>query len=449
MEHVADRSNLQQLIYDARFDRTTQLPNELHLYEYLEDHFLPAVEASSSFGALFYIAYDDLYRFNHPSDPHRDEKILRRLAERIGSKMLENDFLSCVGREKLVFVRHGFEDTGAVRKTAEWLVHLNAEPVSIDDELIYITLSIGIAQSTFDTTSHALLVRLAENAMYTARASGWNRFSFFHSLPEECYEELDTIRKDLPYALEKGEVFFEYQPQYSLREKRYSGAELLVRWEHPRLGRISPDIFIPLAEQTGMIRILTMKALTEASRMFEQLSARGIDNFSLSVNLSPSALLHRDFLENIRFFLEHYALGGQQLHFEITESVLSHNMSEMAQTLSALRDMGIGIEIDDYGTGYTSLNYLLELPIDTIKIDRSFVTDIDTDTRKLAMFKAIVEMGRAMGYSIIAEGVENSDVDGIIRSLYPIRLQGWHYSRPLGEQALYTFLQQVGGNGPY
>ena len=213
-----------------------------------------------------------------------------------------------------------------------------------------------------------------------------------------------------------------------------------MRWEHPQLGSVSPDTFIPIAEQTGMIRSVTMKALMEASRMFRQVEELGITDFSLSINISPSMLLYSTFVENVKFFVESYDLDGKQLRFEITENVLTRNLTKMVETLEEIRSMGIGIEMDDYGTGYTSLKYLSQLPIDTLKIDKTFVRDIDKDSKKATLFKAICDMSFALGYEIIAEGVETESENLIVQAFDNIIVQGYYYARPLSDEALLTLL---------
>jgi len=269
---------------------------------------------------------------------------------------------------------------------------------------------------------------------------GTNQYDFSHRLPEKNVDHLLRLSSDFPAAVEKKEIYFLFQPQFSHKEKRFCGAELLVRWEHTELGSISPETFIPIAEQTGMIRSVTMKALTEASKMFRDVEEHGITDFSLSMNISPSMLLYSTFVENVKFFIESYDLEGKQLRFEITENILTRNISKMIETLEEIRSMGIGIEMDDYGTGYTSLKYLSQLPIDTLKIDRSFVRDIDKYPKKATLFKAICDMALALGYEIVAEGVETESEDLIVQMYDNIMVQGYYYARPLRDEALLTLL---------
>ena len=252
--------------------------------------------------------------------------------------------------------------------------------------------------------------------------------------------------EDLPAAIENGEICFVYQGQYDHQRERFSGAELLARWKHSKYGEISPGIFIPLAEQSGMIGPLTIKAIIEASKMFAKLEKANIQDFSLSVNISPAVLMASDFIETVQFLRHNYDLIGQQLNFEITEDTLTQNMENLVQILEQIREMEIGIEIDDYGTGYTSLQYLANLPINILKIDRSFVTDIDQDLRKRDLFRAIVNMSHALDIDVIAEGVETALEDAVIREFDFITVQGYYYSKPINPDSLLEQLQGVNKN---
>ncbi len=420
----------------SRRDRMTGLP---HFSAFLEE----MEERTEKNGALFFIAFDDIYRSDRSTKGTREERVLRELARRLESLKEPGDRIAYLGSDKFVFVRPGIERVQEAEELAHLLIHHNAEPLAVEGELFYLNLAVGIALYPFDSDQPAELVRLADKSMREARYSGWNRYMFYQRLrPDTRIDCLERLRRELPQAMEREEIHFLYQPQFSLKEGRFSGAEMLVRWHHPELGILSPDLFLPLSEQSGMIRFLTMKAMTQASKTFEKLEAIGRKDFSLSINLSPSTMFHRDFMENLEFFLTHYGLGSRPLHFEITENAFSQNMEVMKEILERIRALGVGIEIDDYGTGFTSLRTLIELPVDTVKIDREFVRNLDTDPKVATLYRAMTQTAEALGLSIVAEGVEEEGELRAIERQGPVTIQGWYFARAMEEEAMLELLQK-------
>jgi diguanylate cyclase (GGDEF)-like protein len=435
---------IREMIDSVQRDMATGLPNLTALHDVLMERYLDE-DSAETYGALFLISFDDIYRFDHQGNGSKGDRVLQQLAEKIAELRQEGDYLAYIGSDKFAYVRPGVHRVHEAEEVARELLQLNAEPLSVDGELFYLNLSIGIAFYPLDSREATELVRLADRAMREAKHSGWNRYALYSQLRSDApLEILDRLRRELPEAIEREHLYFVYQPQYCLRRERFVGAEVLARWHHPELGELMPELFIPLAEQTGMIRFLTMSALMQVSKTFEKLEARGFGDFSLSVNLSPSVIFHRDFLENLRFFLDHYALKDRPLHFEITENVFAHNMAVMAQTLEALRNLGIGIEIDDYGTGYTSLNSLVELPVDTVKIDRRYVRDIDRSHKTRKLYRAMIQTAEALGLGVVTEGVEREEEKRVVESHGPVVIQGWYCARAMEESALLKLLEDGG-----
>ena len=433
---------IREKIGRVQCDMVTGLPNLTALHEVLKEKYLDD-KPTERYGALFLISFDDLYRFDHQGGGSKGDRVLQQLAEKIAQLMEEDDYLAYIGSDKFIYIRPGVQRVHEAEEIARQLLQINAEPLSVDGELFYLNLSIGIAFYPLDSQEATELVRLADRAMHEARHGGWNRYILYSQLRSDApLEILNRLRKELPEAIERENLYFVYQPQYCLRRKCFVGAEMLARWRHPELGELTPEIFLPLAEQTGMIRFLTMSALMQVSKTFEKLEAMGLEEFSLSVNLSPSMIFHRDFLENLRFFLDHYGLRGRRLHFEITENIFAQNLLVMRQTLEELRRMGIGIEIDDYGTGYTSLTSLVELPVDTVKIDRKYVKDIDRDPKRKMLYKAMVQTAEALELSVVAEGVERKSEMAAVGAYGPVIVQGWYCARAMEEAALLDLLKK-------
>ncbi|WP_456393757.1 putative bifunctional diguanylate cyclase/phosphodiesterase [Nitratifractor sp.] len=423
-------------------DKLTGLPNIQALYDKLDRHYLVSSKEERA-GALLLVAFDDVYRFDTRSGSRRGDKVLVELAKKLSDLLGDSDYLAYIGDEKFVYVLSGIQRINDAEAFAKRLLHLNAEPVAIEGDLFYLNISIGIAFFPYDSRESAELVRLADRAMREAKVSGWNRISLFNQLHTDTpLEDLEYLRQALPEAIETEEIYFLFQPQYCLKRQRYVGAEMLVRWNAPRAGELGPDLFLPLAEQTGMIRSLTNRALIQAAKTFEKLEEVGATDFTLSINLSPTLLFHRDFLSDLEFFFDAYGLRGRSLRFEITENIFAHNMTVMREILSRIQEMGIQIEIDDYGTGYTSLRTLTELPVHTLKIDREYVRRIDQDLKTHRLFKAMLQTAGALGLEVVAEGVERQEEQQIVAQYGPLIIQGWYYARAMSEASLLELLNK-------
>ena len=423
----------------TRYDQTTELPNRAYFLELLAKK-VYAREGFQSCLSLLVIDFNELDYYDALFDYAVDDVVSLELKNRLDEVIKEGMLIGKVGTSKFAIVYETQVSTAEVERLADEILYLFSEPLSVQGHLAYVELSLGISQYPTDTQHAKTLLQMAEKTASFLKSAGPNSYDFAHKLPEKSVDNLLQISTDLPAAVENEEIYFVFQPQYCHEQQRYCGAELLARWNHPELGAISPETFIPIAEQTGMIRAVTMKAFMEASTLFDQLEKVGISDFSLSVNISPSMLLYSNFIEDLRFFVESYDMVGKGLQLEVTENDLARNVSKMVDTLEQIREMGIKIEMDDYGTGYTSLQYLSRLPLDTLKIDRSFVQNIDTDAHQAVLFKAICDMALALGYDIVAEGVETEGENRVVEAYKNIRVQGYYYSRPLEREDLMVLL---------
>jgi diguanylate cyclase (GGDEF)-like protein len=383
------------------------------------------------FTSLLFIEFDDLSRFNDAFGFNIDDTLMLKISDDISLFLNRKDIIARVGNHQFIIIQdHSSSDSAG--RLAKRIIHMLSEPCIVDEHMFYIHASIGISLYPIDGEDVCTLIKVAENTMKSIQEDSKTHIGFFKdsTVIVPCEKNIQ-IMADLPAAIENGEIYFLYQPQYSHREKRFVGAELLSRWEHPQYGEISPELFIPIAEQNGMIGPLTIKALVAASKAFTLFKNEGINDFSLSINVSPVFLMASSFDETIEFLIEQYGLRGKKLNFEITEEIVLKNTDNLIKTLEKLKSLDINIELDDFGTGYTSLQHLAYLPIDTLKIDKSFVNEIDKDVKKKALFKAIVDMSHALDINVIAEGVENSTEDNVIKTFDSITVQGYFYSKPM------------------
>jgi diguanylate cyclase (GGDEF)-like protein len=441
---LANESN-KIFLHTTQIDSLTRLPTRTYLIDVLEKR-LSSAKQEGRLTSLLFIEFDDLARFNETFGFDIDDKLIVQLSEKIKPILDVDDVLARVGNEQFAIVSQKFASEESAEVFAKQIITMLYEPFFVDPNMFYISASIGISLSSADEQDAYRLLKTAENTMRRVQKDGKNHIAFTQYIAPSSLQKSMHLMEDLPAALENGEIYFVYQGQYDHERKRISGAELLARWRHPRYGEVSPGLFIPLAEQSGMIGPLTIKAMIEASKMFARLEEANIKDFSLSVNISPAVLMASDFIETVQFLRQNYDLVGKKLNFEITEETLTQNIDNLVQLLEQIREMDIGIEVDDYGTGYTSLQYLANLPIDILKIDRSFVSGIDKDLKKRALFQAIVNMSHALDIDVIAEGVETALEDAVIKRFNFITVQGYFYCKPTESKDLLEKLKDSNEN---
>ena len=381
--------------------------------------------------ALLYIEFDELDRFNELFGYDIDEQLLIELTKKIQDLVEAEAVVARVGNYQFAILIYHEAVESKAKELAQSIMHSLREPFSIGENMFYVTATIGISVLSSDISDAYKLLKTAENTTRKVQKNGHNNIEFTKLLTDESLKKEIELMKDLPAAIDSGEIYFVYQGQYSHDKEGFVGAEMLARWNHPKYGYISPFIFITLAEKSGMIGPLTIKLIIEASKMFERLEAEGIDDFSVSVNISPIVLMEKSFYDTVEFLLDSYNLKGKNLTFEIMEDTLSYNIDNFANLLKKLKNLGINIAIDDYGTGHTSLSYLINLPIDYIKIDRSFVTGIDKETKKFLLLKSIIDMASTLDMKVIVEGVEEYSEDDLIKMFKGMTIQGYLYCKPI------------------
>lgn len=393
--------------------------------------------------AMAVIAFDDILTQDCDEEEPFDEKLLLEVCDKIRQRTRTETELLRVGYRQFLLIHCGIGNAMQLESLGRSILNAMEEPYYHQQYLRYITASVGLSFGSIDKTPLPTLFRRAELAMATARRRGRNHFEIYRSQTAVAsrYNE-QKLLQDLPAALEKGEIYYVYQPQYDASAQVYTGAEMLARWEHPELGTVPPGVFIPLAEQSGMIVPLLHHQLIEASRSFDRFRQMEMPHFSLSINLSPYVLFQRDFIESVSFFLESYALEHKPLIFEISEQMIAHNSDYLASVLDQLLDMGISLEIDDFGTGYTSLNALINFPIERLKTDKSLLKGIETQQRKRDLLHAIHAMTSSLQIGLVVEGVENVGEYDVVASLGDIVVQGFHLARPIPFSQLMQTLQE-------
>jgi diguanylate cyclase (GGDEF)-like protein len=369
----------------------------------------------------------DLDRFKNINDSlghDVGDELLRHVAARLGGCLRAGDTLARLGGDEFVAVLEGLRTSDDARLVGNKILATLAEPFSIRGQLLATTASIGASLYPSDGDDPAVLMRNADTAMYHAKGAGRNALQFFSLEMNLRATERHRLESALRGALEAGQFTLVYQPQLEIASGALVSAEVLLRWKHPELGQISPARFIPLAEELGLIQPLGDWVL---ETVCAQLAAwHAAQALRIAVNLSVGQLRDaRAFLDRSQAIIRSARIDPRRIEFEITETLLVSNVAEHSHVLRTLGELGCGIAVDDFGTGYSSLSYLKRLPIDTLKIDRSFVRDIVSDPDDAAIVSAIVALARTLKLEVVAEGVETREQLAVVRELGVDRYQGF------------------------
>jgi diguanylate cyclase (GGDEF)-like protein len=427
LEAQAHRAAAAALVTElATRDPLTGLPNRVLLNDRLQ-HALAAARRRGDSVALVLI---DLDRFKHINDGLGHEigdDLLRAVAGRLRRCLRESDTLARVSGDEFAAVLDALRSPDDAKLVADKILQCLSSPFAVGPHTLVTSASIGVSVFPGDANDAATLMRHADTAMYHAKGLGRNAVQFFSSEMNRRALERHLLEAALREALEHSQFRLVYQPQLDTRSNAVVGGEALIRWRHPELGEVSPSKFIPLAEDSGLIEPIGDWVLEAACRQIQ--AWRGLPGLRLSINLSIGQL--RDgprFLERACGLFGEFGVDPGRLELEITETLLASNVAEHSRVLRQLGELGCGIAVDDFGTGYSSLSYLKRLPIDAVKIDRSFVRDIATDAEDAAIVSAVVAMAKKLKLDVVAEGVETQGQLDALRALGCDRYQGYLYS---------------------
>jgi diguanylate cyclase (GGDEF)-like protein len=417
----------------AFHDALTGLPNR----SLFTDHLRVALRrAHQNEKYLFGVLFLDLDRFKNINDslghPCGDE-LLKLVARRLEACIRQTDMVARFGGDEFAILLDAIQDASDAVRIAEKVQQVLSEPFKLASHEAITTASIGVALSTSGYTEAEDIVRDADTAMYRAKDRGKARCEIFDTAMHTRAVTLLRLESDLRRALEKDELCVYYQPIVSLASGELHGFEALVRWQHPERGIVSPDDFVPLAEETGLILPIGLRVLRDACNELRKWQQYSLSNRDLimSVNLSGKQLMQLDLIERIEEVLRESQINPWHLKLEITETVVMENPELAAVTLAKLRSLGVRLSIDDFGTGYSSLSYLNRFPVDTLKIDRSFVMSINAADENLQIVKTIITLAGNLGMQVVAEGVETEEQLDQLRSLKCQYGQGFLFSKPL------------------
>jgi len=423
------KESQEKLDHMAHHDPLTALPNRLLFHDRLH-HALQRAGRDNQQLAILFIDLDRFKNVNDTLGHHIGDELLKQVAKALTGRLRDGDTLARLGGDEFIVLLENVDGQFGAGHVAEKLMSMFEESFLVSDYELFVTGSVGISLFPNDATDLNMLIRNADVAMYQAKARGRNGYQFY--APSMTGEGVERLRLEamLRRSIEKNEIFLNYQPQVEIDTGRLIGVEALVRWENPELGTVPPVRFIPLAEDTGFINQLGKWVLYESCRQMIRWQEAGLYVPKIAVNLSVKQFERGSIVNMVADILKETGLGPERLQLEVTESVIM-NTGDALVFINDLHSIGVGLAIDDFGTGYSSLAYLKQLPVQTLKIDRSFIKDISTDVNDEAIAIAIIQLGKSLNLSVIAEGVETEEQAAFLLRHGCNKAQGYFYSRPV------------------
>ena len=435
------REHQRQIEYLASHDALTGLFNRAVIDQLIGR----GIDSALRFGRRMAVLFMDMDMFKDINDSMGHETgdlVLREVADRLRRNLRASDPVIRHGGDEFVIILNDLETPENAAVLTSKLLDALGRPFVVQNVSLNLSASIGVAIFPDDGDNPSLLLSNADSALYRAKANGRSDFSFYHdSMNAETMAHL-SLGGELREALAQGQFVLHYQPQYSFSEARVVGCEALVHWQHPLRGLLAPGEFLTIAEKSGFIVTLGEWVLREACRQSSEWRKIGLIDFPVAVNLSAVQLRKPGLAEAIRQALDDFGLPPKTIELELTESAFVENVAETSKILQSLKELGVRLSIDDFGTGYSSLAYLKRFDPDILKIDRSFVSDVETDPNDLAIVNAVIGLGKSLGFRVIAEGIETESQARLLERLGCHEIQGYFFSRPLPPGVFAEFIRQ-------
>ncbi|EKD71424.1 MAG: hypothetical protein ACD_46C00184G0004 [uncultured bacterium] len=420
----------EHLIRLAHYDNLTSLPNRVFFNEILNK----AISHSKRRNTVLAVLFIDLDRFKTINDAlgHTfGDLVLKEMGNRFNGLLRAGDILARLGGDEFIILLNDIGHPKFAGPVAEKIITACAQPVKIETHEFFITASIGISVFPDDGDSLESLQKNADMAMYKAKKAGGGIYQYYtHEMDIAAHEHI-KLEASLRKAIQNKEFVLFLQPQLNLKNGKIKGVEALIRWDHPELGLISPAKFIPLAEETGLIMPIGEWALLEACRLNKQWQDEGYEPITIAVNISPKQFRHQDVAQIVADSLKESGLQPKWLEVEITETAVMDNADTAINKLNSISAMGVRISVDDFGTGYTSINYLRQFPVSVLKIDQTFIKGIPNNQNDLAITSAVIALGHNLGLEVVAEGVETAEQMQYLADHNCDLIQGYFLSRPL------------------
>ena len=436
----------ERLDYQAHHDVLTKLPNRLLFSDRLHKAIQKATRDKTEL-ALFFIDLDRFKQINDSLGHQMGDKVLIEVSNRLKNSMREGDSLARLGGDEFTVLMEGLRRSEDASTLAKKIIDTIIEPMEFDGHKLYLSASIGISLFPNDDRDLDKLLMYADSAMYKAKDEGRNNFQFYSSQMTALATQRMEIESKLYKAIDNEEFLVYYQPQIDAREKKIIGMEALVRWNHPTDGIIPPFEFIGIAEDNGLIVPIDLWVMDTAMRQVVEWYKEGLNPGVLALNLSLKQLHQENFIETFAKILKRTGCKAEWVELEVTESSIMQHPEDSIVLLNKLSAMGIELAIDDFGTGYSSLSYLKRLPLDKLKIDKSFIDDIPHKEEDIGISKAIIALAKSLNLRVIAEGVETQEQLDFLLANDCDNIQGYFFSKPLPFDAMQEYLQNPKLNG--
>ncbi|MEA3370365.1 MAG: EAL domain-containing protein [Campylobacterota bacterium] len=431
--HKKEIKAKKELKYFASHDSLTTLPNR-HAYNNKINEIIESQNVNKFF--LLFMDLDNFKTVNDSLGHSVGDLLLKGVAKRLSNRINGYEMFARFGGDEFVFLFTNVNDSRVVEAIAKQIEAALKEPFMLKDNEVYTAASIGISSYPENGNTSDMVLKNADIAMYDAKSSGRSRYSFYSDEMTSESTNYLMLESELHRALEKSELFLDYQPQISLKSEKLVGVEALIRWNHPRRGIVSPIEFISIAENNGLIMPIGEWIIDEACEQLAIWKNTDMKDITISINISAKQVLHQDLYSYIETAVEREAVDVSLLELEITETVVMENINETIKILAKLKKLGVSIAIDDFGTGYSSLSYLKKLPIDKLKIDREFIKGIPEDKDDIAITNAIINLASSLNLKIIAEGPETIEHIEFLKEAQCDIAQGYFYSKPISIKEL-------------
>ncbi|MBV9784488.1 MAG: EAL domain-containing protein [Acidisphaera sp.] len=442
-EEIAIRLGTQsRLAFLASHDPLTALPNRTLLNERLVQAIAEA-RASGTSLALHYVDLDDFKTVNDTFGHAVGDALLQQVAGRIERQIRPGETVARMGGDEFAILQVGLRGAQEAKALADRVIARMGQPFEVDAHQVFIGASIGVTLFPEDGVSAELLHRNADLAMYQAKGEGRNRCHFFDDTLNRKAKRRALLEQALREPSLIAQLELVYQPQVHVATRHVTGVEALLRWQHPTFGAVPPEEFIPLAEHSGMISAIGTWVLEESCRQAARWRQLGLPRMSIAVNVATAQFRDTDIPAIVESVLKRTGLPASWLELEITETGIMRDMHVAAETLVALHQLGVGLAIDDFGTGYSSLSYLRKLPVDRIKIDRSFVNDVTTNEDAAVVATTIVNLAHSLRLEVVAEGVESAEQAEFMARCGCDIVQGFFFGSPMGAAEVARLLPQA------
>lgn len=436
------RANYDHIEFLAYHDTLTSLPNKLAFLNYM-NAVLTSDTSKSQKHAIFFIDLDNFKTVNDTLGHEYGDTLLIMTSQRLSSFLKDRGTLARAGGDEFLIFIENISSEEEAETIASNIINIFSDPLKLENEIVYVSMSIGIAVYPSNGITPNTLIKNADIAMYKSKDTGKNKYTVFNSKMEEELNRNTIIVDVLRGAIENNEIYVQYQPQLNLLTNEVVGYEALMRIKSERLGNLLPTEFIPIAEETGLIIELSTWLIRKACLFNKNILDQGLGPCTVSVNISSVQLNQPNFVDVLSNILEETGLPPQYLEIEITESTLVSSIQDTTELLTALQQLGVKISLDDFGTGYSSLNYLTKLPINTLKIDKSFIDNICNNIKDAAIAEAIIQLAHQLNIQVVAEGVEDSNQLQLLKQQKCDIIQGFIFSAPLHPPALIDIIQET------